>query len=382
MPRIRAFWLLLFAMAFPVPSGGDSGPPSSAKKEPPTARQIRAWIDQLGDADFDKREAAEAALLAAGPHAMAAVLAATKSTDREVARRAGELAVAIEDNAAKVLEAFGANVQRRKDGKVYSVDFRESKDSRLTDADLIQLLALPRLEILNLEKTTISDEGLKVVGRQTGLGHLTLEGRRISDAGLSHLAQLKRLSVFEVFRANILGSGLAQLKGLKELESLYFEDCPVTDEGLREGTIHCKELSRLKSLGLLETKVTDAGLAHLLNLESIARLRLDRSPISGKGLAYLNRLPNLTDLVLRGTPITDEACDILAKSTTVQRLFLAETKVTVKGVKALQSMPRLSWLSHGNLGLNPAEIDELRRAFPKATLTTESTKVPKPPDRQ
>jgi tetratricopeptide (TPR) repeat protein len=59
--------------------------------EPPTPEQVAQWVKELGDNDFDVRESASKKLWEAGEAAEEAVLAATKSGDAEVSRRANEL---------------------------------------------------------------------------------------------------------------------------------------------------------------------------------------------------------------------------------------------------------------------------------------------------
>jgi Flp pilus assembly protein TadD len=70
-------------------------PPASFAQpapKPPAPEQIARWVKDLGDNDFDVRETATRKLWEAGEAAEEAVLAATKSADAEVSRRATELA--------------------------------------------------------------------------------------------------------------------------------------------------------------------------------------------------------------------------------------------------------------------------------------------------
>src|SRR5579872_6641580 len=62
--------------------------PADEPKKPPTQQQIDAWIKQLGDDDFDKREEASKKLTEAGAAAEAALMKAAKSNDQEVRTRA------------------------------------------------------------------------------------------------------------------------------------------------------------------------------------------------------------------------------------------------------------------------------------------------------
>ncbi|MBI3830387.1 MAG: hypothetical protein HY291_12775 [Planctomycetes bacterium] len=72
----------------------------AAAEEPkpaaPTDAQIKEWIKQLGDAEFQKRNDARAALLKAGKAAIADLKAAQESTDPEVKKIAGDILVQLQ----------------------------------------------------------------------------------------------------------------------------------------------------------------------------------------------------------------------------------------------------------------------------------------------
>jgi tetratricopeptide (TPR) repeat protein len=85
MSRVcQAAALALFALAC-------SADIASAAANRPSKEEIGRWIRQLGDNDFDVREAASRNLWAAGRPAEAALHRARQSTDLEVARRAKEI---------------------------------------------------------------------------------------------------------------------------------------------------------------------------------------------------------------------------------------------------------------------------------------------------
>ena len=58
----------------------------------------------------------------------------------------------------------------------------------------------------------------------------------------------------------ITDAGLAHLVGLTNLQTLNLSDCyQITDAGL----VHLKGLTNLKTLVLMQTQITDAGVAEL-----------------------------------------------------------------------------------------------------------------------
>lgn len=80
----------------------------------------------------------------------------------------------------------------------------------VTNADLVHLKGLTKLEWLVLDNTQVTDAGLVNLQGLTKLELLYLSGTRVTDAGLVHL------------------------QGLTMLESLFLGNTPVTDEGVRE----------------------------------------------------------------------------------------------------------------------------------------------------
>jgi predicted Zn-dependent protease len=92
----------------------------------PTKDQIAQWVKDLGDANFEVRERASRQLWEAGEAAEAAVLEATRSSDAEVARRAGELADKFRwgiypNTPPKVVELVGRYREADANGKLATV---------------------------------------------------------------------------------------------------------------------------------------------------------------------------------------------------------------------------------------------------------------------
>jgi F-box/leucine-rich repeat protein 14 len=105
----------------------------------------------------------------------------------------------------------------------------------------------------------------------TELETLSLYGRGIGDEGLAHLAPLTRMKYLT------LGGGIE-----------------LTDEGLR----YLSRMRRLDSLHILESRISERGLAFLYPLKTIHILRIDTTvPIGPQALARLRmELPHLQSL--------------------------------------------------------------------------------------
>ena len=65
--------------------------------------------------------------------------------------------------------------------------------SKVTEADLAHLRAIPRLSVLDLTRAAVTDAHMEQVGKLTQLEILILYSTQITDAGLAHLTGLTRL---------------------------------------------------------------------------------------------------------------------------------------------------------------------------------------------
>jgi hypothetical protein len=142
---------------------------------------------------------------------------------------------------------------------------------------------------------------------------------------------------YNVYRLDILNTDLANtdmtpIKGLVQLEVLSFGGYKIKEDELKS----FKELPKLRMLELVDTNMTDAGLAQLAGLKHLEFLSLSGTDITDAGLEHLKGLTKLQTLWLAGTQVTDAGLEHLKGLTQLQVLYLAETKVTDEGVKKLQ----------------------------------------------
>jgi hypothetical protein len=197
---------------------------------------------------------------------------------------------------------------------------------QVTDAGMVHIKDVPRLEELTLGQSnvsntglwhvgqltglrklylrsdTISDDGLQYIGNLSELDRLGLCGVDVSDAGLVHLKGLTNLTGLWIVDTNISGTGLENLSELPGLDNLRIRAAPITDSGL--GGL--RALTRLRRLSLSDTRaVTDVGLSHVGKLPQLEWLMLVNVPVTDAGLAHLEQMPCLDNLDIRGTNITD-----------------------------------------------------------------------------
>jgi hypothetical protein len=112
--------------------------------------------------------------------------------------------------------------------------------------------------------------------------------RQFTDAGLVHLRELTKLQELHLNHTEVTDAGLVHLKGLTELRRLGLMHTKVGDAGL----VHLAGLTELVSLNLTSTEITDTGLVHLQGLTNLRFLYLDspycfKSEITDRGLVHL-----------------------------------------------------------------------------------------------
>ncbi len=154
-------------------------------------------------------------------------------------------------------------------------------------------------------------------------------------------------------------------------------------------------LKNLKSLGLLSTTVTDAGLAHLKGLTGLRTMSLKLDPrgidqdfkpvhsgdgadISDAGLAHLKgALSGVETLYLNlgGTKVTDAGLESLKGLTCTLFLDLSGTRVTDAGLAQLSGLDGLAGLYLQNLPVTGAGLARLRGMDALETLSLANTEV-------
>ena len=75
--------------------------------------------------------------------------------------------------------------------------------TKITDAGLAQLSAMPNLTRLHLERSAITDAGLTNLTKLAQLEYLDLYGTEVSDAGLEHLQQLPKLKQIYLWQTKV-----------------------------------------------------------------------------------------------------------------------------------------------------------------------------------
>jgi len=205
------------------------------------------------------------------------------------------------------------------------------------------------LDELCLYYIPATDGNMRHVGRLTGLKVLHLEMTNIGDDGLKQVRGMKSLE--RLYLPNgLTDAGLVHVGQVQSLKALHFGGNRATDAGL----VHVAKLANLEELSLggtyqdkkgkvLPSLITDAGLVQLARLPRLQYLALF-GDFSDAGLVHLKNLPSLRNLNLSHLKITDAGLANLAGCTQVETLSLYNTKVTDQGLVHLKSLRSLTKL--------------------------------------
>lgn len=157
---------------------------------------------------------------------------------------------------------------------------------RTTDKGLPYLFSVPKLRILGLMDSRITDRGMHVVSLLP-LTDLGCGGTRITDFGFLAVAHLEKLEF-----PNVCETRISDVSATRVLP----------------------RLTRLKHLDMHETQVGDATVETLPALCGLKWLSLSRTKITDKCVPHLKQLKHLEFLATVESGISDSALDELKKA--------------------------------------------------------------------
>ena len=267
---------------------------------------------------------------------------------------------------------------------------------QLTDEGVRWLAALPNLEHLDLQGTSVSDAGVAALGRLSSLKSLSLAWTSVGDDGVAALNTLEQLERIDLM-GTACGDGairtFAHKPHLRHFTSGYattndglpvFHDYPVfeqwrggeevlsltsydaepnsltlrgaiTDGGMRS-------LSMLAGLFALniddaKLKLTSRAIVPLISMEHLGRLAFDAKD---DAMSVIARLPRLRFLSCQDTTASDSAWAELGASASIESIWGRRCHgLGDRGFAALSKMPKLEKLSVSCLNVSDASLSAL-----------------------
>lgn len=130
------------------------------------------------------------------------------------------------------------------------------------------------------------------------------------------------------------------LKGCTKLESLCLAHTSITNAGLK----HIEPLTKLRRLDLSNTRVTDNGLASMVRLAGLEELKLCYNFIWDDGVSHLTPLTALKSLDLRATKLSDQGLMELGRMSQLRELRVGPGHFTTAGIGYLANLRNLEIL--------------------------------------
>ena len=148
------------------------------------------------------------------------------------------------------------------------------------------------------------------------------------------------------FRCDITDASMHHVGCMSSLESLDVENTKITDQGLA----HLVDLPRLVSLNIAAcVGVTDSGLHLVSMMRTLETLNLSRTKVTETGMSHLRGLPDLRELDLNGCfEIDDFAMHFIASFPRLEVINISHSRVTDTGLADLlksKSLKRLKCVS-------------------------------------
>jgi serine/threonine protein kinase len=264
----------------------------------------------------------------------------------------------LEARAADALQKLGGKIGRLVEAPGKPVVAVNLADTKVTDADLRALTALPHLQNLDLSRTKVTAAGLQHISGLTGLLVLNLFDTRVADAGMKYVGELKQLQSLDLHYAPVGDEGLKHLAGLRRLYTLTLYGPRVTDAGMAE----IGRMQGLTSLKLYQTEITDEGLKSLAGLTELGTLNVSLAVgVGNEGMKHLAPLGRLRSLDIYGTRVKDAGLREVGKLKQLETLVIGRLRITDEGLEALAGLTELKSLNLAETDITDAGLKEVAK---------------------
>ena len=315
----------------------------------------------------------------------------------------------------KGIKQGNAAIDHSNVGKVQYVSF--PKAAAITDQDLAHLTVLPALTGADLSQSQVTDAGMETLARIPKLVNLRLYNVGVGDAGVTALHAASSLSNLDLSSTQITGDALVSIGGFQKLRNLNVTGTAVSAEGFKalqklktlkvmqagnlkaftpdmlpaiagissvtslsfgfndlDASIAGLAGSKVEQLGVIGTKLTDAGGITLGQLTELSSLSANGNKIGDPTIAAIATLPRLRLLQIPDTSVTDAAGPEFAKMKKLDTLWIDRTGVGDDFVAHLSGLP-LTTLSLSDTQITDTGLKALEPIKTLKTLTVTKTDV-------
>jgi hypothetical protein len=135
-----------------------------------------------------------------------------------------------------------------------------------------------------------TDETLRLIGQVPSIKVITLKGGNVTNTGVAYLCELPNLQALGLWQTHVGDGGLQCLAPHKHLKNLVLDETNVTDQDL----VYLRDMTDMEEwLGLTDNPITDRGLENLVGMKKLRSLNLLRTKATAAGVSKLQaELPN------------------------------------------------------------------------------------------
>lgn len=225
---------------------------------------------------------------------------------------------------------------------------------KTTDANLVDLELLP-VRVLKLSNTSITDEGLRTLGKIKSLESLKLvKSTLITAKGIEHLTGLTKLRFLDVTSTRLGDEVLPVVAKFKSLEKLSMKYLHLTEKAL----LPLKNHPSLIDIDVNRSKIKD-GISVLKSIKTLECIRVGDNGVTDSGVKAISGLPNLWMLHIQLNPITGKSLKEIASWSQLKDLWLIETKVKPDELRLLNKLRQLEILRVDGLHIDDSTISNL-----------------------
>jgi len=252
-------------------------------------------------------------------------------------------------------------------GQVTSLKVLGIGNTKTNDEVVVNLTTLANLESLDLSGTAVTPAVGAILSRFTNLQVLNLALTSADDSTVVAISSLPIRSLV-LSQTKISNASLATIRQMQLLESLDVPFCAVTGEGFKG-----YNGSGLKRLNVGETAFGLEGFIAIRGMKSLEDLNVDRASLVEHTKANVFRsFPNLKILNAGGNAVTNAGMDVFFKGhDSLEELYLSNNKgITDQGLAALIAVKTLRVLDVRDTSCSAVGGQALKEKLPKCQIIT------------
>ncbi len=230
--------------------------------------------------------------------------------------------------------------------------FKASRPGDVSDAKILELTSLneglEEVTEINADHSGITQNAFQSIDKLTNLRQLRLNATHVGDDACTRIAQVPSLEVLTLVDTAVSDVGVAALSGLQNLKVLHLTRCKLSENGYAA----IGKFPALQEINIDQTNLDNRMLDLVCNAKTLVSLELSKDHIDDYGLAALGKLSSLEHLTLAETAVTGAglvAAQHKGGLKNLNYLNLYKCPLSSQGAKAVSNFKSLETLILGEI---------------------------------